>query len=141
MTRRKNAKNTPGRPFETGNPGRPKGARNKTTMAAEALLDGEAEGLTRKAIELALEGDMAALKLCLDRIVPVRKTRPVKFHLPTIETPDDVLKAMQSIIQSVADGDTTPDDAQSVMALLDQTRRTQEHVDFDKRLTALENLQ
>ena len=94
-----------------------------------------------KAIELALEGDMAALKLCLDRIVPVRKTRPVKFHLPTIETPDDVLKAMQSIIQSVADGDTTPDDAQSVMALLDQTRRTQEHVDFDKRLTALENLQ
>src|SRR5262245_47204912 len=46
-----------GRPFEPGqrgNPsGRPKGARNKTTIAVEALLDNEAEALTRKLIELA----------------------------------------------------------------------------------------
>lgn len=40
----------------SGNPaGRAPGARHKATVAAEALLDGEAEGLTRKAIERALE--------------------------------------------------------------------------------------
>jgi hypothetical protein len=57
----------------SGNPaGRPKGSRNKTTLAIEALLEGEAEALTRKAIERALEGDMAALRLCMDRLAPPR---------------------------------------------------------------------
>ena len=59
--------------FKPGNPGRPKGARHKTTLAIEALLDGEAEALTRKAIELAKAGDLVALRLCLDRICPPRK--------------------------------------------------------------------
>jgi Family of unknown function (DUF5681) len=37
------------KPGESGNPaGKPKGARNKVTLAIEALLDGEAEALTRK---------------------------------------------------------------------------------------------
>jgi hypothetical protein len=60
-----------GRPFEpgmSGNPnGRPKGSRNKTTMAMEILLDGEAELLTRKAVEKALAGDPLALRLGLGR--------------------------------------------------------------------------
>ena len=96
MTR--NAVNTArkqrGKPFEpgrSGNPaGKPKGSRNVTTLAVEALLDGEADALTRKAIELARAGDMQALKLCMDRIVPPRRDRPVSFMLPKIEGPADV---------------------------------------------------
>ena len=58
----------------SGNPaGKPPGARNRATLAAEKLLDGEAEALTRKAIERAKEGDGVALKMCLDRIIPVRR--------------------------------------------------------------------
>ena len=45
---RNNAVNTRGRPFAAGNPGRPKGARNKATLAVEQLLDGEAEALTAR---------------------------------------------------------------------------------------------
>jgi len=61
----------PFRPGESGNPaGRPRGARNRTTLAAEQLLDGEAEVLTRKAIELAKEDNLSALRLCIDRILP-----------------------------------------------------------------------
>src|SRR6266568_9655953 len=79
-----------GRSFErgkSGNPtGRPKGARNKATRAVEELLDGEAEALTRKAIDKALEGDMAALRICLDRLLPPRRDRLVNFELPTIES-------------------------------------------------------
>ena len=56
-----------GRPFQpgqSGNPkGKPKGARNRAPLAAEVLLDGEAEALTRKAIELALAGDTVALRI------------------------------------------------------------------------------
>ena len=63
----------PGRPFEkgrSGNPaGRPCGARNKATLAAEALFDSEAEALSRKAVELALGGSEGALRICLDRII------------------------------------------------------------------------
>src|ERR1043166_3904236 len=59
--------------------GRPPGSRNRATVAAEALLEGEAQALTRKAIELALEGDTTALRLCLERIVPQRKSRTVAF--------------------------------------------------------------
>jgi Family of unknown function (DUF5681) len=48
---------------QSGNPGgRPAGARNHKTLAAAILLDGEAETLTRKAVELALAGDPTAMK-------------------------------------------------------------------------------
>ena len=75
-----------GRPFEpgkSGNPnGRPKGARNRTTALAEGLLDGEAEAITRKLIDKALEGDNAALRLCLERLLPPKRGRTVSFELP-----------------------------------------------------------
>jgi hypothetical protein len=65
-----------GRPFKAGQSGNPTGkrlgTRNKATMAAQALLDGEADALTRRAVELALEGNMAALRLCLERLLPPR---------------------------------------------------------------------
>ncbi len=66
-----------GRPFapgQSGNPnGRPKGARGKATMIAEALLDGEAEKLTRKAIEMAMAGSEPCLRLCMERILPPKR--------------------------------------------------------------------
>ena len=72
-------------PGQSGNPsGRPKGSRNKATLAVETLLDGEAEVITRKAIELAKKGDLVAIRLCLDRIAPPRKDRPIPFSLPAL---------------------------------------------------------
>ena len=70
--------------FAPGNTGRPPGARHAATLAAEALLDGEAEALTRKAVEMALEGDPVALRLCMERVLSPRRDRPVRFALPAI---------------------------------------------------------
>ena len=54
-------------PGQSGNPaGRPKGSRSKATLALEAIFEGEADALTRKVIELALDGDTQALRMCLD---------------------------------------------------------------------------
>src|SRR4051794_16069286 len=90
---------------ESGNrAGLPRGARHKATLAAEALLDGESEGLTRKAIEAALGGDMAALRLCLDRIVPPRRERPVPFRIPPLKSAEDAAVAMAAITEAVAAG-------------------------------------
>src|SRR6516162_4708668 len=93
----------------SGNPaGRPRGARNATTMAAEVLLQGEAERLTRKCIELALSGDTTALRLCLERIYPVRKDRPVEFSLPPINTARDAANVMSSVMNAVGAGELSP---------------------------------
>jgi hypothetical protein len=102
----------PFEPGQSGNPaGKAKGTRNKVTLAIEALLDGEAEALTRKAIELAKAGDMAALRLCMDRLAPPRKDRLVMFELPTITSAADAVKASAALVAAVADGDLTPAEA------------------------------
>src|SRR5271170_3942631 len=112
-----------GRPFQkgqSGNPkGKPKGLRNRATLAAEALLEGEAEGLARKAVELALAGDTTALRLCLERLVPPRRNRPISFELPRIENADDAGRASRDVLAAVADGRITLDEAGEVMGLIE----------------------
>jgi hypothetical protein len=131
-----------GRPFErgkSGNPkGRPKGSRNQTTMAVEALLDSEAVALTRKAVEKALEGDMAALRLCLERVLPPRRDRPVTFDLPKLETASDSLNASAAILAACAAGSLSPGEAADIMDLLSVHVRTIEIVEIEARLTTLE---
>src|SRR4051794_33664484 len=87
-----------GRPFQkgqSGNPdGRPNGSRNATTIALETLLHGQASALTQKAIDVALTGDIPALRLCLDRILPPRKDSRVAFDLPEMKKVDDAVSAM-----------------------------------------------
>ena len=129
---------TPSGTFAKGNPGRPPGARHKTTMAIEKLLDGEAEALTRKAIEIAKEGDTTALRLCLERIAPVRKGALVTFAMPVITTVADVPKAAGAILQAVAKGRLSPDEGASLMAIVESFRRSVETADLSARLEALE---
>ena len=129
-------------PFEQGQSGNPagkaKGTRNKVTLAIEALLDGEAEALTRKAIELAKAGDMAALRLCLDRIVPARRDRHVVFELPPVACAADAVKASAALVAAVADGDLTPAEAGELGKLIEAYVRALEATDFAARLENLE---
>lgn len=131
-----------GRPFargQSGNPaGKPVGARHATTRAVEALLEGEAEALTRKAVEMALGGDGPALRLCLDRIAPARKDMPVSFALPPIKSAADTVTASASLLDAVAEGDVTPDEAARVMALLTAHKALVEAGDLEARIAALE---
>ena len=73
-----NGRNTDGK-FSDGNAGRPKGSRNKATIAIESLLEGQAEALTQTDISKALDGDSIALRLCMDRIAPPMKDKPVSL--------------------------------------------------------------
>jgi Family of unknown function (DUF5681) len=127
------------RPGESGNPsGKPPGTRHKLTLAAEILLDGEAEALTRKAIDLALEGDTTALRLCLERIVPPRKSRKVAFDLPKIQKAEDLLPAFAAVVAAMGAGDLALDEAATVVGVLEAKRKAIETVDIEKRLAALE---
>ncbi|MXO85246.1 hypothetical protein GRI38_04310 [Altererythrobacter aurantiacus] len=105
------------------------------------MLEGEHEQLTRAAISKALEGDTAALRLCLDRIAPPRKDSPVTFDLPPISTAEDALKASAALLKAVAAGEVTPDEAGRVMALLTAHKALVEAGDLEMRIAALENKQ
>ena len=123
----------------SGNPrGRPVGARHKVTLAVEALLEGQHAALTQKAIDLALQGDGPALRLCLDRIAPARKDSPIAFPLPSIKSAADTVTASASLLGAVAAGDVTPDEAGRVMALLTAHKALVEAGDLEARITALE---
>ena len=139
MTKPRNAReNTRGRPFEPGNPGKPKGARSRATMAAEVLLQGKAEALTRTAIDKALEGDGVALRLCLERLVPPRKDTPVNIELPVITNAADVVGASAAVLAAVGAGDVTPDEAGRVMTLLTAHKSIIEMGELERRIAALE---
>jgi hypothetical protein len=129
------------KPGESGNPaGKPKGTRNAATLALESLLDGEAEALTRKAVEMGLAGDITALRLCLDRILPPRKDRPVTFTLPEIKSAQDAASVVSAVLTAVAAGELTPTDAAEIGKLIDSYVRAFETAELADRLERLERL-
>jgi hypothetical protein len=101
-----------GRPFvkgQSGNPaGRPRRTRIGSANAVQSALESEAEALGRKAVELALNGDAAALRLCLDRLMPLRRDRAVALALPSIRAAGDITAAMATIIAAVTRGKISP---------------------------------
>lgn len=129
---------TRGRPFQPGNAGKPRGARHRTTLAIEALLEGQHQALTQAAIDKALAGDPTALKLCLDRLAPARRDTPVSFEMPPIKTVADTVAASSAVLAAVAAGDVTPDEGGRVMALLSAHRGILETGEMEARIAALE---
>ena len=103
----KNGRNTAGK-FTSGNSGRPKGVRNKKTLAIESLLEGQAEALTQTAISKALEGDGLSLRLCMERIAPAPKDKSESFPLPEIKNAMDASQAASSVLTAVSEGKLTP---------------------------------
>jgi hypothetical protein len=132
----------PGRPFTkgvSGNPaGRPVGARNAATELAQALLDGEADALVRRCVELALDGNPAAMKLCLERLVP-RRGRAVKLEMPEIATAADIAPAIGAIARSVAEGGLSPYDGAELSRIVESWVRALEAGEFERRLKELED--
>ena len=133
----KNGRNTASQ-FSAGNSGRPRGSRNKATLAIESLLEGQAEALTQTAVHKALEGDSIALRLCMERIAPAPKDQPVSFALSSMQSASDASQAAADVLRAVSDGEITPIEATRVMGLIDSYRRTLELTDIETRIAALE---
>jgi hypothetical protein len=122
-------------PGQSGNPaGRRRGSQNKATLAAATLLDGEALGLTLRAVEAALAGDMLAMKLCLERVLPRCHERPVTFSPPSLAavgngeidepSPQNVSRAMNAVTTALACGEITPGAAATIAGVCETFVRT-----------------
>ena len=130
-----------GTPFQPGNTlgrGRPKGSRNKVTLAAQRLLDEHAESLTRKCIAAALRGDMKAMALCFPYLLSASRLTATKLKLPPIETANDIATALDAVLRAVATGKRTAADGQVLASLLEGRRRVIEDRDIAVRLLELE---
>jgi len=120
---------------QSGNPaGRPRGSRNKTTVLMQNLLEGEAEEIARKAIEMAKAGDMGAIRVCMDRLASIRRKDPIAFELPPVDKARDSVTA----VAAVAAGDLTTSEAAEVAKIIDVYVHTLAATDFEERLEKLE---
>ena len=133
----------PGRRFlpgQSGNPkGRPTGARSKAMLALDALAEGEADAVVLAMLEKAKQGDTAAAQLILSRVWGARKGRPTPLSLPEVRTAADMTAALGAVVAAVADGTLTPDEAQSVAAVLEAQRKAVETLELERRIAALES--
>lgn len=107
-------------------------------MASEQLLEGEAEQLTRKAVAMAKQGNIHALRLCLERILPVRKERCISLELRPVTGPQDFPVHFQDITAAVAEGKITPGEGESISNILSSHARIMELVELDRRVAELE---
>ena len=127
------------KPGQSGNPaGKKPGTRNRATRALEELLEGQGLALTQKAVDMALAGDTVALKLCLERIYPVRKDRPVTFAMPPITSARDAANIAAAIAQAVAAGHVTPSEAAEIAKVVDVYVRAYQTAELNDRGTRLE---
>lgn len=126
---------------QSGNPaGRIPGSRNRATMMAEQFLDNQSLGLVQKALQLALGGDMAALKLCIGRIIAPRRHRPTGFTLPPLRNGADAAPAMAAIAEAVAEGALSSSEACELSQVVDAFIRALEAGEVEARLQRLESV-
>ena len=123
---------------ESGNPaGRPLGSRNKATLLAEAMFQGETETIIRMVLDKAKEGDMTAIRLCLERVYPRLRDRATVFDLPPINGAPGALAALTTIVAGVRGGDLTAAEGSELGKLVDHYLRALEAKDFEQRLHML----
>jgi len=116
----------------------PKGALNRANLVTQALPNGEAELPDPESggtCQRRPPGDAAAVS---GPALTPRKDRPINFTLPKIKGPENLAKALGAILEAVAQGEITPEEGQTLTAMLEAYRKGLETADFEARLTALE---
>ena len=124
---------------QSGNPaGKPPGARHRATILAEKLMGDDAEDIVRAVVNAAKAGDPTAMRLCIERLIPVRKGRPVVFDLPPVKTAADIAGAVGELARAMAAGELTTDEASAAASVIEMHRRAIETTEIELRLQRLE---
>jgi len=126
-----------GRPFVTGNPGRKRGSQNRITKIATALLAEEADELVRRAVEIAMNGDVAMLRFLLSRILP--RDRTIKIDIAALERADDAVEATAAIMSEVAEGKISPAEGAALVVIVKANQDAIDLAAVVKRLDVLES--
>jgi hypothetical protein len=109
-------------------------------MAALAIMEGEAATISRKAVELALPGDLTAMRLVLERLVSPARDRPVQIELPAVTNAQDLVAAASALTQATTSGEITPAQAADLSQLMANVSRAIEVAQIDERHKAVDAL-
>jgi Family of unknown function (DUF5681) len=118
--------------------GRKQGSRNKATLAALALLEGDLETITKVCVDKAKDGDLMAVKLILDKVIPNAKERRLSLKLPQMDGAANVPAVLAAVLEAVANGELTPGEGQTITAMLEVYRKGVELNDIEARVKVLE---
>ncbi len=101
---------------------------------AEEMLEAKAPELIELCIEEALSGNNTALKLCVERLLSALKSRPIQIELPQIQTPEDVLAAVEVLRQELAAGNLNAEEFELLMRTIDHARAAIESLSLERRI-------
>jgi hypothetical protein len=104
----------------------------------QEILEGDAEAVARAAIQRAIAGDSAAMRLVLERVAPAARERTVALALPRVESVRDIPAAVGALLEAAGCGLITPGEAQRLAAVLVDAGRLFELAELEARLAALE---
>ena len=129
-----------GKPFEPGNKlgkGRKPGSKNKKTELQDQLED-HGKPIIQQCQFMAMKGDRTAMRLCVERLIPVAKAPAPRFRMPKMETAADLIKVLSGVLKHVSQGHLKASDAESIARVVDAQGRMIADSEFDARLRALE---
>ncbi len=125
---------------QSGNPaGRPRGSRNMASIRMQEMLEQKADALVNKVVELAIAGNIGALRLCLDRLVPTRTNEPLVCEMPRLQKASDAVAAIAGLASAAAAGDVTADEAAKLAKVISLYVNTLEAHEYEDRLAKLES--
>lgn len=128
-------------PGTSGNPrGRPLGSRNRAALLVESLLEDEAETLVHAAVSMAINGEPWAMRLCLERLLPPQRERPLSVDLPEIASSQDLAGAFGSITTALGRGELTPSETRCLLDFLENARRMLETTEVSRRIRAINDI-
>jgi hypothetical protein len=118
--------------------GRPKGSRNKRTLLAERMFQDEADEIIRACIEGAKKREPVALKLAIERLVPVRRGLPIKFRLPDVASLADANKALAAILKATSRGELNVDECSALCRAISVKLESTAIAELEARLKSIE---
>ena len=126
----------PFRPGESGNPaGRPRGAVDKRELIRDLLVPHATE-LLAKAVAMALDGDAAMLRLCIDKLIGNAKPREPAINLSTFD--GSLSERGEHVLAAMAAGEISPSEGSTVLGAIAAQAKLVELDDLIKRIEALE---
>ena len=98
------------------------------------------EAVLRKCLAMALQGDSTAMRLCVERILPISKESRIQLKMAKVSTMADLAAALDRVLQAVGRGDITPEQGQRMADLLQGRGRIIEGEELEARLQVLERV-
>jgi hypothetical protein len=116
-------------PGQSGNPaGRPPGSVNKKTLALQEAFEAKGEEIVDEVIARAKNGQPAAMRLLMERLVPTGRNRRFAIDLPVVKSADDAEAAVAVVLAELAAGNLAIHEVSSLILLIERMLRLAERM-------------